>query len=140
MKNCASIQFIVLAFYVFCNTGMTDSSTQVFNRNVPTQESNYTAYEELDYISAIIIVSNSSSRTCDDDQLLNESVTVENVLSQERSNTAYEQLNNMSSALVIVSDCTSETYDEDQLLNESVTVENVSVNLEQEFCIKKPIY
>ena len=109
---------------------MTDSSTQVFNRNVPTQESNYTAYEELDYISAIIIVSNSSSRTCDDDQILNESVTVENVLSQERSNTAYEQLNNMSSALVIVSDCSSETYDEDQLLNESVTVENVSVNLE----------
>ena len=131
MKNCACIQFMVLAFYVFCDTGMTDSSMQVFNRNVPAQESNYTAYEQLDYISsAIIIVSNSSSRTCDDDQILNESVTVENVLSQERSNTAYEQFNNISSALVIVSDCSSETYDEDQLLNESVTVENVSVNLE----------
>ena len=39
MENCTSIQFMLLAFYAFCNTDMTDGSTQVFNGIVPTQES-----------------------------------------------------------------------------------------------------
>ena len=110
---------------------MTDDSSQVFNGIVPTQESNYTAYQQLgDISSALVIVSDCSSQTCDDDQLLNESVTVENMIIQESNYTAYDQFEDMSSALVIVDDCSSQTCDEDQLLNESVTVENVSINLE----------
>ena len=59
---------------------MTENSTQVFNGNVPIQESNYTAYDQLeDMSSALVIVSDCSSQTCVEDQLLNESVTVENV-------------------------------------------------------------
>ena len=56
---------------------MTDNSTQVFNENLPTQESDYTAYEKLEEMSsALVIASDCSSKRCDDDQLLNESVTV----------------------------------------------------------------
>ena len=110
---------------------MTDNSTQVFNENLPTQESDYTAYEKLEEMSsALVIASDCSSKRCDDDQLLNESVTVENVLTQDSDYTAYEQLEVMSSALVIVSDCSSQTCNEDQILNKSVTVENVSINLD----------
>ena len=110
---------------------MTDNSTQLFNGNVPTEESNYTAYEQLeDMSSALVIDSDCSKQTCDDDLLLNESVTVKNVLTQESNYIAYEQLEDMSSALVIFSDCSSETCDEDHLLNESMTDENVSINLE----------
>ena len=59
---------------------MTENSTQVFNGNVSIQESNYTAYDQLeDMSSALVIVSDCSSQTCVEDQLLNESVTVENV-------------------------------------------------------------
>ena len=71
---------------------MTDHSSQVFNGIVPTQESNYTTYERLgDISSALVIVSDCSSQTCDDDQLLDESVTVESVLTQESNYTACEQ-------------------------------------------------
>ena len=80
IKNCTSIQFMVLALYTFRNTDMTDNSTQVSNENLPTQESDYTAYEQLEVMSsALVIVSDCSSQTCNEDQLLNESVTVENV-------------------------------------------------------------
>ena len=59
---------------------MTENSTRVFNGNVSIQESNYTAYDQLeDMSSALVIVSDCSSQTCVEDQLLNESVTVENV-------------------------------------------------------------
>ena len=120
---------------------MTDNSTQFFNGNVPTEESNYTAYEQLeDMSSALVTDSDCSRQTRDDDLLLNESVTVENVLIQESNYIAYEQLEDMSSALVIVSDCSSETYDEYQLLNESMTVENVSINLEWNIYMEKLIY
>ena len=109
---------------------MTDYSSQVFNGIVPTQESNYTAYEQLaDISSALVIVSDCSSQTCVDDQLLNESVTVENVLTQESNYTANDQFEGMSSALVTVDDCSSQTCDEDQLLNESVTVEGICCKL-----------
>ena len=72
---------MLLEFYTFCNTDMTDSSTQVRSGNVPTQESDYTAYEQIeDMHSSLVIVNDCTSQTFDEDQLLNESVTVENVL------------------------------------------------------------
>ena len=71
---------MLLEFYAFCNTDMTDNSTQVLNENVPIQESDYTTYEQIeDMSSSIIIVSDCKSQTFDKDQLLNESVTVENI-------------------------------------------------------------
>ena len=71
---------MLLAFYAFCNTSMDDNSTQDLSGNVPTQESDYTAYEQIgEMSSSLVIVSNCESQTCDEDQLLNESVTVENV-------------------------------------------------------------
>ena len=71
---------MLLEFYAFCNTDMTDNSTQVLNGNVPIQESDYTAYEQTENMSSsVIIVSDCTSQTFDEDQLLNESVTVENV-------------------------------------------------------------
>ena len=95
---------------------MTDNSSQFFNGNVPTEESNYIAYEQLeDMPSALVIDSDCSRQTRDDDLLLNESVTVENVLIQEINYKAYEQLEDMSSALVIDSDCWRQTRDDDLL-------------------------
>ena len=93
---------MLLGLHAFCNTDMTHNSAQVLNGNVPAQESDYTAYEQIEEIpSAVVIASDCTSQTYDED-----------------------------SAVVIASDCTSQTHDEDQLLNESVAVENVSVNLE----------
>ena len=76
MENCTSIQYKLLAFFAFCNTDMTDGSTQVFNGIVPTQESNEQLEQLEDMSSAVAIVSDCSSQTCDDDQLFNESVIV----------------------------------------------------------------
>ena len=71
---------MLLEFCAFCNTDMTDNSTQVLNENVPIQESDYTTYEQIeDMSSSLIIVSDCTSQTFDKDQLLNESVTAENV-------------------------------------------------------------
>ena len=39
---------MLLALHAFCNTDMTDNSTQVLNGNVPAQESDYTAYEQIE--------------------------------------------------------------------------------------------
>ena len=48
MKNFNNIQFMLLALHAFCNTDMTDNSTQALNGNVPAQESDYTAYEQIE--------------------------------------------------------------------------------------------
>ena len=109
---------------------MTDGSTQVFNGIVPTQESIEQIKQLEDMSSALGIVSDCSSQTCDDDHFFNESVTVENVIIQERNYTAYGPFEYMPSVLVIVSDSSRQTCSEDQLLRESVTTENVSINLE----------
>ena len=93
---------MLLGLHAFCNTDMTHNSAQVLNGNVSAQESDYTAYEQIEEMpSAVVIASDCTSQTYDED-----------------------------SAVVIASDCTSQTYDEDQPLNESVAAENVSVNLE----------
>ena len=93
---------MLLGLHAFCNTDMTHNSAQVLNGNVPAQESDYTAYEQIEEMpSAVVIASDCTSQTYDED-----------------------------SAVVIASDCASQTYDEDQPLNESVAAENVSVNLE----------
>ena len=109
---------------------MTDGSTQVFNGIVPTQESNEQLEQLEDMSSALAIVSDCSSQTCDDDQLFNDSVIVENVITQERNYTDYGHFEDMSSVLVIVSGTSRQTCYENQLLNESVTAESVSINLE----------
>ena len=71
---------MLLAFYAFCNTDMADNSTQNLSGNVPTQESDYTAYQQVgEMSSSLVIVSDCTSQTFDEEQLLNESVTVENV-------------------------------------------------------------
>ena len=121
---------MLLAFYTSCNADMTDGSTQVFNGIVPTRESNERLKQLEDMSLALAIASDCSSQTCDDDHFFNESMTVENVITQERDYTAYDHFEYMSSALVIVSDSSRQTCCEDQLLSESVTTENVSINLE----------
>ena len=75
-----NIQFMLLALYASCNTNMTDNSTQVFNKNVPTQESDYTVSEQIEDISsALVIVNGCLSQTDNEVQFLNESVINENV-------------------------------------------------------------
>ena len=71
---------MLLAFYAFCNTDMADNNTQNLSGNVQTQESDYTAYQQVgEMSSSLVIVSDCTSQTFDEEQLLNESVTVENV-------------------------------------------------------------
>ena len=59
---------------------MADNSTQVFNGNIPTQESSYTTYEQLEEMfPALVIVSDCLRETFNEVQFLNESVNIENV-------------------------------------------------------------
>ena len=62
------------------HSDMADNNTQDLSGNVPTQESDYTAYERIgEMSSSLVIVSDCTGQTFNEDQLLNESVTVENV-------------------------------------------------------------
>ena len=71
---------MVLALLTFYNVDMADNSTQELPVNEPTQESNYTAYEQLEDMSpSLAIVREFLNQTCNENQYLNESVTVENV-------------------------------------------------------------
>lgn len=71
---------MVLALFTFYNTGMTDNNTQKFPINEPIQESNYTAYEQLENMSpSLVIVREFLDQTYNENQYLNESVTVESV-------------------------------------------------------------
>ena len=59
---------------------MTDTSTQEISENEPTQESSYTAYEQLEEMSpSVVIVREFWNQPCDEHQYMNESVTIENV-------------------------------------------------------------
>ena len=59
---------------------MTDTSTQEISENEPTQESTYTAYEQLEEMSpSVVIVREFWNEACDEHQYMNESVTIENV-------------------------------------------------------------
>ena len=58
---------------------MTDNSTQVFPEYEAIQESSYAAYEQLEDISpSLVIVSDCSKQSYDEDQCVNESAFVEN--------------------------------------------------------------
>ena len=71
---------MVLALLTFYNTGMADNNTQELPVNEPTQESNYTAYEQLEDMSpSLAIVREFLNQIYNENQYLNKSVTVENV-------------------------------------------------------------
>ena len=71
---------MVLALLTFYNIGMADNNTQELPVNEPTQESNYTAYEQPEDMSpSLAIVREFLNQTYNENQYLNESVTVENV-------------------------------------------------------------
>lgn len=71
---------MVLALLTFYNVDMADNSTQELPVNEPTQESNYTAYEQLEDMSpSLAIVREFLNQTYNENQYLNEPVTVENV-------------------------------------------------------------
>ena len=71
---------MVLALLTFYNIGMADNNTQELPVNEPTQESNYTAYEQLEDMSpSLAIVREFLNQTYNENQYLNEPVTVENV-------------------------------------------------------------
>ena len=72
---------MVLVLFTLLNTSMTDTNTQESSGNEPTQESSYTAHEQLEDMSpSLVSVSEYWNQTCDEHQYMNESVTVENVL------------------------------------------------------------
>ena len=71
---------MVLALLTFYNIGMADNNTQELPVNEPTQESNYTAYEQLEDMSpSLAIVREFLNQIYNENQYLNKSVTVENV-------------------------------------------------------------
>ena len=71
---------MVLALLTFYNIGMADNKTQELPVNEPTQESNYTAYEQLEEMSpSLAIFREFLNQIYNENQYLNESVTVENV-------------------------------------------------------------
>ena len=71
---------MVLALLTFYNIGMADNNTQELPVNEPTQESNYTAYEQLEDMSpSLAIVREFLNQIYNENQYLNESATVENV-------------------------------------------------------------
>ena len=71
---------MVLALLTFYNIGMADNNTQELPVNEPTQESNYTAYEQLEEMSpSLAIFREFLNQIYNENQYLNESVTVENV-------------------------------------------------------------
>lgn len=74
------MQFMLIALYAVYNTDMAENSTEVLNGIIPSQESSYTTYEQLEEMSpTLVIVSVCLSETFNGVQFLNESVTVENV-------------------------------------------------------------
>ena len=71
---------MVLALLTFYNIGMADNNTQELPVNEPIQESNYTAYEQLEEMSpSLAIFREFLNQIYNENQYLNESVTVENV-------------------------------------------------------------
>ena len=71
---------MLIALYAVYNTDMAENSTEVLNGIIPSQESSYTTYEQLEEMSpTLVIVSVCLRETFNEVQFLNESVTVENV-------------------------------------------------------------
>ena len=71
---------MLIALYAVYNTDMAENSTEVLNGIIPSQESSYTTYEQLEEMSpTLVIVSVCLSEAFNEVQFLNESVTVENV-------------------------------------------------------------
>ena len=71
---------MLLVLLTLYSTNMTDTNTQEFSKNEPTQQSSYTAYEQLEDMSpSLVTVLEFWNQTCDEHQYMNESVTVENV-------------------------------------------------------------
>ena len=71
---------MLIALYAVYNIDMAENSTEVLNGIIPSQESSYTTYEQLEEMSpTLVIVSVCLRETFNEVQFLNESVTVENV-------------------------------------------------------------
>ena len=71
---------MLIALYAVYNIDMAENSTEVLNGIIPSQESSYTTYEQLEEMSpTLVIASVCLSETFNEVQFLNESVTVENV-------------------------------------------------------------
>ena len=71
---------MLLVLLTLYSTNMTDTNTQEFSENEPTQQSSYTAHEQLEDMSpSLVTILEFWNQTCDEHQYMNESVTVENV-------------------------------------------------------------
>lgn len=54
-ENLTRCQFMLLVLLTLYSTNMTDTNTQEFSENEPTQQSSYTAHEQLEDMSPSLV-------------------------------------------------------------------------------------